>query len=210
MFTFLLVLFFDSSSIQATKDSEFLCNLYRNEILNESDLPIKFVGYSACFRREAGSYGKDTSGILRVHQFDKIEMFSFCHPSQAEAEHELIRSIEEEVFTELGLHYQVLNICGGDLGAPAAKKYDIEAWIPTQNKFREMTSCSNCTDFQARRAQIRFKKGNEKALAYTLNGTGVTPRAIIAIMENYQQKDGTILIPEVLRPYMDNKMYIGK
>lgn len=187
-----------------------LCMLHAGQILDIEKLPLRYVGFSSCFRREAGSYGKDTHGILRVHQFDKIEMFSFCHPSKSEEEHEMIRGIEEEIMTELGFHYQVLNICGGDLGAPAAKKYDIEAWIPTQGKFRELTSCSNCTDFQARRAQIRFKDGKEKQLVHTLNGTAVAmARTLVAIIENYQQKDGTIVIPEVLRPFIFGKAKIG-
>lgn len=188
-----------------------LCMLHANQILDIEKLPLRYVGFSTCFRREAGSYGKDTQGIIRVHQFDKIEMFSFCHPSKSEEEHELILSIEEEIMTELGFHYQVLNICGGDLGAPAAKKYDIEAWIPTQGKFRELTSCSNCTDFQARRAGIRFKDGKEKQLVHTLNGTAVAmARTLVAILENYQQKDGTVEIPEVLRGYMGGMTHIGK
>ncbi|MDA1060608.1 MAG: serine--tRNA ligase, partial [bacterium] len=129
-----------------------LTMLHATEILDIEKLPIRYCGFSTCFRREAGSYGKDTTGIIRVHQFDKIEMFSFCHPDKSQEEHELILAAEEEIMKELGFHYQVVNICGGDLGAPAAKKYDIEVWIPTQNKFRELTSCSNCTDFQSRRS----------------------------------------------------------
>ncbi len=188
-----------------------LCMLHADKILEVEKLPLRYVGFSTCFRREAGSYGKDTQGIIRVHQFDKIEMFSFCHPDKSEQEHELIRSIEEEIMTELGFHYQVLDICGGDLGAPAAKKYDIEVWIPTQNKFRELTSCSNCTDFQARRAQIRYKDSKEKQLVHTLNGTATAiGRTLIAIMENYQQKDGSIAIPKVLQPFMGGKTVIEK
>jgi seryl-tRNA synthetase len=187
-----------------------LCMLHANQILDAEKLPLHYVAFSTCFRREAGTYGKDTHGILRVHQFDKIEMFSFCHPSKAEEEHELIRSIEEEILSELGLAYQVLNICGGDLGDPAAKKYDIEAWIPTQERYRELTSCSNCTDFQARRAGIRFKEGSEKKFVYTLNGTAVaTGRTLIAILENYQQSNGTIAIPDVLQGYMGGRTHIG-
>lgn len=181
-----------------------LCMLHANEILDEEKLPIRYCGYSSCFRREAGTYGKDMQGIIRVHQFEKIEMFSFCHPDKAEEEHEMILGIEEEIMQDLGLHYQVVNICGGDLGAPAAKKYDIETWIPAQNKFRELTSCSNCTDYQARRAQIRMKKADgSKQIINTLNGTAIAlTRMIIAIMENYQQKDGTIKVPEKLHPYL--------
>ena len=183
-----------------------LCMLYANKIIQGGELPKRFAGFSTCFRREAGSYGKDTKGILRVHQFDKIEMFSFCHPDKSEEEHELIRAAEEEIMSELGFHYQVLNICGGDLGAPAAKKYDIEVWIPSQKKFRELTSCSNCTDFQARRSGIRYKDENGNNIAHTLNGTACAiGRTLIAIMENYQKSDGTIEIPKVLRPFMMKK-----
>lgn len=188
-----------------------LCMLHAGKILEQEKLPLRYVGFSTCFRREAGSYGKDTQGIIRVHQFDKIEMFSFCDPEKSEAEHELILSIEEEIMTELGFHYQVLNICGGDLGNPAAKKYDIEVWIPTQGKFRELTSCSNCTDYQARRANIRMRATGEKETRqlHTLNGTAIAvARTLVAIIENYQQKDGSIAIPEVLRPYMGGKTII--
>lgn len=185
--------------------------LHYTEILEPEKLPLHYCGFSSCFRREAGTYGKDTTGIIRVHQFDKIEMFSFCHPDKSEEEHEFIREIEEEIMRELGFHYQVVNICAGDLGAPAAKKYDIEVWIPTQNKFRELTSCSNCTNFQARRSKIRFKtqKGNE--YVHTLNGTAIAVgRTLVAILENYQQKDGSIKIPEVLQPYMGGQSIIKK
>lgn len=184
-----------------------LCMMHADKVIPAEKLPLRFVGFSTCFRREAGSYGKDTAGIMRVHQFDKIEMFSFCHPDKSEEEHELIRSIEEEIMTELGFHYQLLNICGGDLGAPAAKKYDIEVWIPSQERYRELTSCSNCTDFQARRANIKFKEMKEgKAhtqFLHTLNGTACAmSRTLIAIMENYQREDGTFEIPDVLKPYL--------
>ncbi|MBU0727128.1 serine--tRNA ligase [Patescibacteria group bacterium] len=167
------------------------------------ELPKRYIGFSSCFRREAGSYGKDTKGILRVHQFDKMEMFSFCHPDKSWEEHDYLLSIEEEILTELGLPYQVVNICGGDLGAPAAKKYDCEAWIPTQEKYRELTSCSNCTDFQARRGGIKFKSEKGTELLHTLNGTAMaSTRTLIAIMENFQQEDGTVKIPEVLHKYL--------
>ena len=177
--------------------------LHYKEILEDKDLPIRYAGFSTCFRREAGSYGKDTAGIIRVHQFDKIEMFIFCKPEDSEAQHELIRETEEEIMQELGFHYQLVNICGGDLGAPAAKKYDIEVWIPTQDKFRELTSCSNCTEFQARRSKIRYKKDGKTEYLHTLNGTAMaSARTIVAIIENYQNKDGSVTIPEVLRPFM--------
>ena len=191
-----------------------LAMLHADKILDPEKLPLRYMGYSSCFRREAGSYSKDTYGIIRVHQFDKIEMFTFAHPSKSEAEHELILATEEEIMTELGFHYQVVNICGGDLGNPAAKKYDIEVWIPTQKKFRELTSCSNCTDYQARRANIRIRATDGKGTTgplHTLNGTAIAiSRTLVAIMENYQQKDGTIEIPEVLRGYMSGRNHIGK
>ncbi len=187
-----------------------LCMLHANEIIEAEKLPLRYCAFSTCYRREAGTYGKDMHGIIRVHQFDKIEMFSFCRPEKSLEEHELILSIEEEIMSDLGLHYQVVNICGGDLGAPAAKKYDIETWIPSQNKFRELTSCSNCTDFQSRRAKIRFSEGKEKTLVHTLNGTAVAiGRMLIAIMENHQNKDGKIEVPEVLQSYMGGRTLIG-
>jgi seryl-tRNA synthetase len=188
-----------------------LCMLHADQIIDAEKLPLRYVGFSTCFRREAGTYGKDTHGIIRVHQFDKLEMFSFCHPSKSEQEHQLILGVEEEIMTELGLAYQVMNICGGDLGDPAAKKYDLEAWIPTQEKYRELTSCSNCTDFQARRAGIRFKEDNQKQFLHTLNGTAIAiGRTLVAILENYQQKDGSIAIPDVLQGYMGGRTHIGK
>ena len=182
-----------------------LTMLHADKILDLEKLPLRYVAFSSCFRREAGSYGKDTQGIIRVHQFDKLEMFSFCHPDKSWEEHELIRSIEEEIMTELGFAYQVVNICSGDLGYPAAKKYDLEAWIPTQGKYRELTSCSNCTDYQARRAKIRFKKTDGKnEFVHTLNGTACAiGRTLVAIMENYQQADGSIEVPHVLQPFMN-------
>lgn len=186
-----------------------LCMLYADKILQAEELPKRFMGFSTCFRREAGSYGKDTRGILRVHQFDKIEMFSFCHPDKSEVEHELLLAIEEEIMQDLGFYYQVVNICGGDLGAPAAKKYDLEVWIPSQKRFRELTSCSNCTDFQARRANIRFKQDNENRAVHTLNGTAMAiGRTLIAIMENYQTAEGKIAVPKALHKYLRD--YEGK
>lgn len=205
-------------SVNADDDNLFLVGtsevplamLHADKILKADQFPLRYFAFSTCFRREAGTYGKDTHGIIRVHQFDKLEMFSYVHPSKSEEEHEMILGIEEEIMQELGFHYQVVNICGGDLGAPAAKKYDIEVWIPSQNKFRELTSCSNCTDFQARRAKIRFQDVDGKKFAHTLNGTAIAVgRTLVAILENYQQKDGSITIPEVLRPYMGNQEKIG-
>ena len=186
-----------------------LTMLHAKDTLHEKALPIRYCAFSTCFRREAGSYGKDTKGIIRVHQFDKIEMFSFCHPEKSEEEHDFLVKIEEEIIQDLGLPYRVVNICSGDLGMPAAKKYDLEAWIPTQERYREVTSCSNCTDYQARRAKIKFKpetsnpETQKTEFIHTLNGTACAmPRIIVAIMENFQKKDGTIEIPEVLKPYM--------
>ena len=181
--------------------------MHSNEVLDKSELPKRYVGFSSCFRREAGSYGKDTRGILRVHQFDKLEMFTFAHPDRSKEEHELMLSVEEELMQALKLPYQVINICAGDLGDPAAKKYDIEVWMPGQNEYRETHSTSNCTDFQARRLNIRFKnKKGKLEFIHMLNGTALAMgRMIIAIMENYQQKDGSIVVPDVLQKYMGIK-----
>ncbi|MBP7819218.1 serine--tRNA ligase [Candidatus Gracilibacteria bacterium] len=187
-----------------------LTMLHADQILDINKLPLRYFGFSSCFRREAGSYGKDTKGILRVHQFDKLEMFSFCGPDQSATEHELIRSIEEEIFADLGIPYQVINICAGDLGAPAVKKYDIEAYIPTQEKYREVTSCSNYHEFTARRAKIRFRDQEGKTqFVHTLNGTAIAiGRALIAIIENNQQADGSVIIPEPLRAYLNGQEVI--
>jgi len=181
-----------------------LAALHMDEILEESALPLRYVGYSSCFRREAGAAGKDTRGIFRVHQFDKVEMFSFCAPDKSAEEHNFMRSIEEEILQALGLPYRAVNIAAGDLGAPAAKKYDLEAWLPTQERYREVTSCSNCTDYQARRLKVRAKgEQGGPYLLHTLNGTVVAVgRTIIAIMENYQTKDGLIDVPPALRPFL--------
>ncbi len=181
-----------------------MAGLHMFNPLSSTDLPKRYIGFSSCFRREAGSYGKDTKGILRVHQFDKLEMFSFCHPDKSWEEHEYLLNIEEEILGELGLPYQVVNICGGDLGAPAAKKFDLEVWIPTQGKYRELTSCSNCTDFQTRRGGIKFRGESGSHLVHTLNGTAMaSTRTLIAILENYQQSDGSVKIPTVLVPFMN-------
>jgi len=184
-----------------------LTMLHANEVVNIGEKPLRYCGFSTCFRREAGSYGKDTKGIIRVHQFDKIEMFSFCDPATSEKEHEFLVSIEEEIVQKLGFAYQVVNICSGDLGAPAAKKFDIEAWIPTQGTYREITSCSNCTTYQARRAGIKYQNTEgKKEFVHTLNGTACAmPRMIVSILENNQNADGSITIPEVLRPFMGGK-----
>ena len=177
-----------------------LCAMHGSEVLDLEE-PVRYAGISSCFRREAGSYGKDTKGILRVHQFDKIEMFSFCRPEESEAEHEKILKIEKEIMEELELPFQVVNICSGDLGAPATKKYDLEVYIPTQKKYRELTSCSNCTDFQSRRMNIKYCTKDKKSdFVHTLNGTCIAvARMIVAIFENYQNEDGSVTVPTALQ-----------
>jgi seryl-tRNA synthetase len=180
-----------------------LAALHLDEILDGAELPIRYAGFSTCFRREAGTYGKDTRGIFRMHQFDKVEMFSFCHPERSWEEHEYMLSIEEQILQELELPYRVVNVAAGDLGASAAKKYDIEVWVPSQDTFREITSCSNTTDYQARRLRARFRDESGNRLVHTLNGTVVTSsRTVLAIIENHQQSDGSIRIPSSLRPYV--------
>jgi len=170
-----------------------LAALHTNEIINMEDLPIRYAGFSTCFRREAGTYGKDTTGIFRVHQFDKVEMFSFCNPEKSEEEHEFILSVEEELLQSLEIPYRVVDVCAGDLGVSAAKKYDIEAWIPSQNTYREVTSCSNTTSFQARRLNIRAKSEGETSILHTLNGTAIAVgRILIALIENNQTEDGKV------------------
>jgi len=177
--------------------------MHIDEVFQEKDLSKRYVGFSSCFRREAGAYGKDTRGILRVHQFDKVEMFSFCKPEDSPKEHAMFLELEEKLMKELKLPYQVIDICSGDLGDSAAKKWDIEAWLPGQDKYRETHSTSNCTDWQARRLNIRYKDKDGIKFVHMLNGTiFAIGRIIIAIIENYQQKDGTIVVPEVLRQYM--------
>jgi seryl-tRNA synthetase len=180
-----------------------LASLHAGELLEESALPLRYAGYSPCFRREAGAAGKDTRGIFRVHQFDKVEMFTFVRPEESAAEHERILAIEEEILQALEIPYQVANIPAWDLGASAAKKYDLEAWLPGQERYRELTSCSNTTDFQARRLAIRYRpEGGKPEEVHTLNGTAVAVgRTIIAIVENHQQDDGTIRVPEVLHRF---------
>jgi len=179
-----------------------LAGMHMDEILAADRLPLRYVGYSTCLRREAGTYGKDTRGIFRVHQFDKVEMFSFCPPDKSWEEHELLLSVEEEIARELGFHYRVMNIAAGDLGAPAAKKYDLEVWLPGQNAYRELTSCSNCTDYQARRLNCRVKDGKNVQAVHTLNGTATAiGRTLIALLENHQRADGSVAIPEVLHRF---------
>jgi seryl-tRNA synthetase len=180
-----------------------LASLHAGELLEESALPLRYAGFSPCFRREAGAAGKDTRGIFRVHQFDKVEMFTFVRPEDSAAEHERILGIEEEILQALDIPYQVAKIPAWDLGASAAKKYDLEAWLPGQGRYRELTSASNTTDFQARRLGVRYRpEGGKPEEVHTLNGTAVAVgRTIIAVVENHQQDDGTIRVPEVLHPF---------
>lgn len=176
--------------------------MHKDETFDFKNLPLRYVGYSSSFRREAGSYGKDTRGILRVHEFHKIEMVSFVANGKDDEEHDFLLSIEEEFFSELGIPYQVVKMCTGDLGFPAVRKYDIEAFIPTQEKYREVTSTSTTGDFQARRLNMRYREGEEKKFVQILNGTAfAVGRTLVAILENYQQEDGSVIIPEVLRGY---------
>lgn len=188
-------------------------NLHRDEVLEEDELPIYYTAYTACFRREAGSYGKDTKGLMRVHQFDKVELVKFVRPETSYDELESLLKNAEEVLKRLKLPFRVVMLSTGDLGFAAAKCYDIETWVPGIEKHLEVSSCSNFTDFQARRANIKYRSKNKKKLEYvhTLNGSGIAmARTVIAILENYQQKDGSILIPEVLRPYMGGREDIVK
>ena len=180
-----------------------LVPMHKDEILNAKDLPKRYVGFSSAFRREAGSYGKDTRGILRVHQFDKLEMVSFVKEDEDDKEHEYLLTLEEKLFQALEIPYQVVKMCTGDLGFPAARKYDLEAWMPGQDNYREVTSVSTVTDFQSRRLNIKYLDGNDKKYVSILNGTAfAVGRTIIAILENYQQIDGSIEVPKVLQKYM--------
>jgi seryl-tRNA synthetase len=178
-----------------------LAGIHADERLEETDLPAKYAAFTTNFRREAGAAGKDTRGMFRVHQFDKVEMYVYCLPEQSADFHEQLLANEEEIVQALGLPYRVMNIAVGDLGAPAAKKYDIEAWFPTQQRYREITSCSNTTDYQARRLNIRFRRDGKLEFAHTLNGTGATARALLSVMENFQDERGVVTVPEVLRRY---------
>jgi len=178
-----------------------LAGIHAEERLEEAELPVKYVGFATNFRREAGAAGKDTRGMIRVHQFDKVEMYVYCVPEQSQQIHEELLALEEEIVQDLGLPYRVMNIAVGDLGVPAAKKFDIEAWFPTQGKYREITSCSNTTDYQSRRLNIKFRRDGKLEFAHTLNGTGATARALLSIMENFQDEGGKIAVPEVLRPF---------
>ncbi len=180
-----------------------IAGMMADEILDQDSLPLRFAGFSTCFRRESGTYGKDTRGIFRVHQFDKVEMFSFCEPERSQDEHDFLLEREEELAQGLEIPYRVVNVAAGDLGASAAKKYDIEAWFPGQGRYREITSTSNTTDYQSRRLKIRYRSGEGNRLVHTLNGTAIAVgRWLIAIVENHQQKDGSIAVPEALLPYV--------
>jgi seryl-tRNA synthetase len=183
-----------------------LAAMHMDEILNNKELPIKYAGYSPCYRREAGSHGKDTRGIFRVHWFDKVEMFIFANTEDTDSIHQQLLEIEKEVLTKLELPFRVIDVATGDLGSSAARKFDCEAWIPSSNEYRELTSTSNCTEFQARRLKIRTRAGDKTNYVSTLNGTllAVT-RTIVALLENHQQKDGSINIPKALRPYLKNR-----
>ena len=180
-----------------------LAAFHMDEILDGAKLPMRYAGYSTCFRREAGSYGKDTRGIIRVHQFDKVEMFTFCKPEEAKDEHKRLLQWEKDFLNAMEIPYRVIDVASGDLGSSANRKFDIEAWIPTQNAYREVTSTSNCTEFQARRLNIRYKDSDGTKAVATLNGTLVAiPRMIVAILENHQNADGTINVPAALQPFL--------
>jgi seryl-tRNA synthetase len=211
----------DEQSIFLTRDDDYylvgtsevpLAAMHMDELLDEAELPVRYVGYSPCFRREAGAHGKDTRGILRVHQFEKVEMFSFVHPDNSDEEHGRILSIEEEIFSGLGIHAQVVDIPVGDLGASAARKFDLEAWLPGQQAYREVTSCSNTTDYQARRLKCRIRvAGGDNLLVHTLNGTALAvQRAIIALVEQHQRADGTVLVPEALQPHLGREVLFAR
>jgi len=185
-----------------------LAAMHMDEILPVEKLPMRYAGYSTCFRREAGTYGKDTRGIIRVHQFDKVEMFSFCHPDQAKEEHQRLLQWEKDFLNAMEIPYRVIDVASGDLGSSANRKFDIEAWIPTQDAYREVTSTSNCTEFQARRLNIRFKENDATKAVATLNGTLVAiPRMVVAILENHQNADGTVNVPAALQPFLGTKRF---
>ena len=181
---------------------------HMDEIIDEDKLPLFYAGLSACFRKEAGAYGKHTRGLFRVHQFNKLEMYAFCAPEQSKEIHEKLRGIEEEIWQEIGIPYHVINIAAGDLGAPATKKYDIEYWSPVDQKYREITSCSNCTDFQARGLNIRVRrKDGTVEVLHTLNGTAISlARTMVAVIENFAEEGGKLRVPEVLQPYLGTDM----
>jgi seryl-tRNA synthetase len=198
------VYYLPADELYLTGTSEVaLAGYHSDEILDDLSTPARYAGWSTCYRREAGSHGKDTKGILRVHQFNKLEMFSYCRPEDAEAEHAKLMAWQEQMLQKCELPYRVIDVAAGDLGSSAARKYDIEAWVPTQENYRELTSTSNCTTFQARRLNTRYRDENGKPkTAATLNGTLATTRWLVAILENHQQADGSVVIPKALRPYL--------
>lgn len=198
------VYYLPADDLYLTGTSEVaLAGYHSDEILDDLETPARYAGWSTCYRREAGSHGKDTKGILRVHQFNKLEMFSYCKPEDAEKEHQKLMAWQEQMLQKCELPYRVIDVAAGDLGSSAARKYDIEAWVPTQGDFRELTSTSNCTTFQARRLNTRYRDENGKTqIAATLNGTLATTRWLVAILENHQQQDGSVIIPKALRPYL--------
>ncbi|MTV26670.1 serine--tRNA ligase [Nitriliruptoraceae bacterium ZYF776] len=211
----------DEQQLFATRDDELylvgtsevpLAALHMDELLDADELPLRYAGYSPCFRREAGAHGKDTRGILRVHQFEKVELFSFVHPDDSDAEHERILSIEEEIFTGLGIHAQVVDIPVGDLGASAARKFDLEAWLPGQDAYREVTSCSNTTDYQARRLRCRIRVADgDNVLVHTLNGTALAvQRAMIALVEQHQRADGSVAVPDALQAHLGTDVLFAR
>lgn len=209
----------DEDMFQVTKDDLVLVGtaehavvpMHKDEVFEKKDLPKRYVGFSPAFRREAGSYGKDTKGIIRVHQFDKVEMVSYVPQGDDDREHEYFVSLEEKFFQMLDIPYQVIKMCTGDLGFPTARKYDIEAWVPSQEKYREVTSASTITDFQSRRLNIKYQDGPEKKYVNILNGTAFAiGRTLVAILENYQQEDGSVVIPEVLRKYIGKEKITSK
>ena len=182
-----------------------------DEILDEKELPLRYIGFSPCYRREAGTYGKDTKGMFRVHQFDKVEMFSFTRPEHSNKEHEKLLALQERLMQGLGLPYRVMRLCSGDTGSSSSMTYDIETWLPSEQRYRETSSTSNTTDFQTRRLNIRYKKdksgsGTKTEFVHALNGTAFSGRPMIMIMENFQRKDGSIAIPDVLRPWMGKSL----
>lgn len=184
-----------------------LAGYHQGEIIDLSQGPLRYAGWSSCFRREAGSYGKDTRGIIRVHQFDKVEMFSWVKPEDAAAEHQHLLNMEREMLSAVNVPYRIIDVAGGDLGSSAARKFDTEAWVPTQGTYRELTSTSNCTTFQARRLGVRYRDENGKPqVAATLNGTLATTRWLVAILENNQQADGSVIVPEALRPFVGKEV----
>ncbi|MBT9151489.1 MAG: Serine--tRNA ligase [candidate division WS2 bacterium] len=202
----------DDDLVLVATSEQSIGPMHSDEIFSEKELPKRYAGFSTCFRREAGAYGKDTKGILRVHQFDKIEMFSFCQPKKSKQEHQLFLSLGEKLMQLLKIPYQIVQLCSSDLAQPSAATYDIETWMPGQDQYRETHSTSNCADFQARRLNVRYKdKDNKLNFVHMVNGTAFAiGRVLIAIIENYQQKDGSVKIPEVLQKYLGFKIILRK